>query len=78
MSNLVTLRNNFHNTSAKILFNGSAYRPSTSTVKRVFNKLCGQKQCTCSDNDLGTRGAQQVNIDTTITGKVLITKKQQY
>ncbi len=55
----ITLRNDFHNSSAKVLASdagGGWYRLSPSQVKRARRVLCF-KGCQCC-NFLGTRGPQ--------------------
>ena len=62
----ITLKNDFHNTSVdlncKVLHRsddtGVAY-PTPSQLQRSRRKLCGIRDCFCSD-DAGTRGRQQL------------------
>ena len=57
---LVTLRNDFHNTEAKVRCE-SGERLSLTQVRRAWKALCGIESCTCNDG-LGTRGPQEVDI----------------
>lgn len=52
---MVTLRNNFHNASARVRVG----ELSEATVRRVRKTLCGIKGCTCGDG-LGMRGPQEL------------------
>ena len=50
----VTLTNDFHHTKAIVLTDGYL---SISQVKRAWKKLCGIKECKCS-NAVGMRGKE--------------------
>jgi hypothetical protein len=54
---LVTLTNDFHNTSIRVRLGHITER----NANRVRNNLCGMDDCTCSTSELGTRGKQQHN-----------------
>jgi hypothetical protein len=53
----ITLRNDFHNTSARV-HSGPI---SARTANRVRRELCGMSDCSCSGT-LGTRGPQDAEI----------------
>ena len=56
---LVTIRNDFHNTSARV----NPDRPlSAATVSRVRRELCGMADCSCG-GQVGERGPQECDID---------------
>lgn len=60
----ITLTNPFHNTSCVVRVTpveseGWMYiTPTASQAKKVRRLLCGIKGCTCSQNEMGTRGPQ--------------------
>ena len=59
----VILKNNFHNSSVELMakqdeFGYGYLTLSPYQVKRAQKKLCGIKECTCS-NELGIRGEQE-------------------
>jgi len=58
----VTLRNDFHNSEARVRVAGLPATLTRSQVVRVRRKLCGISGCTCG-GPLGERGKQDVNID---------------
>ena len=64
---LVTLRNDFHNTSVTIrcdtlshIHHTVTIRPSRSQIERARKSLCGISGCECS-GCMGTRGRQTHN-----------------
>jgi hypothetical protein len=64
---LVTLTNDFHNSSVVLrcevlqhIHNELTIYPTVHQIKRSKRKLCGIPGCTCS-NDCGIRGKQQHN-----------------
>lgn len=64
MKNFYTLKNDFHNTEARILIEGLSHihneveiTPSKSQARRISKKLCGNSDCTCGGY-LGQRGTQ--------------------
>jgi hypothetical protein len=71
---LVTLRNDFHNTEARVRVRGLSYGPegelSARQLQRARQKLCGIRGCTCG----GIRGHQtapdgrRMNVDYTVDG----------
>ena len=59
----ITLKNDFHNSTAKFRINSDKETLlNRSTVLRIRNKLCGIKGCCCG-GVLGQRGNQGLNID---------------
>lgn len=58
---LVTLRNNFHRTEARVRIPPNGRPLALRTVRRVRRKLCCA-DCRCPDSDLGTRGPQTVKL----------------
>jgi hypothetical protein len=61
IAGMVTLRNDFHGTSARVKPTDGLYL-SPRQVKRARDKLCGVSECVCSGR-LGTRGPQEVLIE---------------
>lgn len=64
---LVTLKNDFHNTSINIrcevlshIHHTATIYPTKSQIRKAKKVLCGSPECTCSD-PAGTRGPQEVN-----------------
>ena len=63
MQNIVTLKNDFHETEVRlrcrVLDHGSevTIRPGATQIARAKRVLCGISGCTCSD-DTGCRGLQ--------------------
>lgn len=65
---LVTLTNDFHNSSVTLRAEAEpcSYLPETRLIvhltefqtRKASKKLCGISGCRCSFNDAGTRGAQ--------------------
>lgn len=54
---MITLRNDFHNTEAKVKVNNGII--SGSSLKRAEKKLCGMSDCACGN----IRGEQDMIID---------------
>lgn len=76
---IITVTNNFHNTTAKMRLKTLPGIISPQTVIRIQKKLCGIKDCTCS-GPLGDRGPQFIG-DQKITfeylkdGSIRVNKK---
>jgi hypothetical protein len=67
MPKLVTLTNDFHNSSVQLrlhvlqhIHGQCTVYPSKSQIARAKRVLCGTPGCTCS-NDVGTRGKQTID-----------------
>jgi hypothetical protein len=64
---MVTLTNDFHNTEARVRCEVSEYdgvlciRLSATQTNRAWKKLCGIRECRCSDGPCGERGPQYHN-----------------
>jgi hypothetical protein len=54
---LVTIHNDFHDTSCRVRVG----RMSARNARTVHNKLCGVSGCSCSCSELGTRGSQRTD-----------------
>lgn len=69
---LVTLKNDFHRTTAKV----RTGKLSNATIKRVQKKLCGIKGCLCSGN-LGIRGEQECIVNEDMWGNITVLPKKE-
>ena len=63
----VTIRNDFHRTSATVL---AGKVLSQATINRVRRTLCGMADCSCG-GDISERGPQECELDYTREGLVL-------
>jgi hypothetical protein len=52
---MIELTNTFHNTTARVRAELDCYDISAATERRVWRKLCGMRDCTCSGYG-GVRG----------------------
>jgi len=69
---VIKLKNDFHNTQASIYVKNGLL--SKDKVTRAWTKLCGHKDCTCS-NAAGMRGPQNVETMLHEDGTMSITVK---
>lgn len=72
-STTYTIRNDFHNTSARVRADRDG-RINARQVRRVRSILCGMADCKCGGS-LGERGPQDVEIEPTGAGDVILTPK---
>lgn len=56
----ITLTNSFHGTEVALIVRDGELSPRQ--IRRAKRELCGVRGCSCSD-DLGIRGAQEVEIE---------------
>ena len=69
---MITLRNDFHNTTARVRPDKNGYI-SPRTVARVHRKLCGCQECLCGYGPCDVRGVQDVHIIPTDDGGAILT-----
>jgi len=64
----IILRNDVHNTEARIRLHSIPARLSKDTCRRVRQELCGIPGCVCGDA-LRCRGPQNVRVETRISAE---------